>query len=292
MGKLYDRTVRVTLIRRPAGFIGSNAQFFDVIGNATEIEGERIRFEVSKHLAKEPNKATIKIHNLAAHTRSEIEKGDMAIRLHAGYEGNLRLLFYGDLRRASSARESTDIVTTMSVADGAQAFKHARMNKSYKPPTKLIRVLQDMAKSMDLELPRELVNRPELQQTISTGVSAQGATRDVMTSVLAEFGYGWSIQNGILQILRDEDLRPGEAFLVDADAGLVNNPERTIPEKQGGKAEVKFDVLLYPELQPGAKVRLASEFINLEMKLTDVTHTGDNDASDKMQTSCVGRPLT
>lgn len=291
MSRLYDRTVRVTLIRRPTGFIGSNPQFFDVIGNATEIEGMRIRFEVQKHLAKEPNKATIKIHNLAEHTRSEIEKGDMAIRLHAGYDGNLRLLFYGDLRRAFSAREGTDIVTTLSVNDGGQAFKHARMNKSYKPPTKLIRVLQDMAKSMDLDLPRELVNRPELHQAISTGVTAQGATRDVMTSVLAEFGYGWSIQNGILQILRDEDLRPGEAFLIDADAGLVNNPERTVPEKEGGKAEVKFDVLLYPELQPGSKARLASEFINLEMKLTDVTHNGDNDASDKMQTSCVGRPL-
>lgn len=291
MGRLYDRTIRVTLIRRPTGFVGSNPQFFDVIGNATELEGMRIRFEVQKHLAKEPNKAVIKVHNLADFTRSEIEKGEMAIRLHAGYEGNLRLVFYGDLRRAQSQREGTDIVTTMLVADGAQAFKHARMNKSYKPPTKLIRVLEDMAKSMDLVLPRELVTKPELQQTISTGVSAQGATRDVMTSVLAEFGYGWSIQNGILQILRDEDLRPGEAFLIDAEAGLVNTPERTIPEKEGGKAEVKFDVYLYPELQPGAKVKLASEFINLEMKLTDVTHNGDNDASDKMQTSCVGRPV-
>lgn len=292
MSRLYDRTVRVTLIRRPTGFIGSNPQFFDSIGNVTEMEEMRIRFEVTKHLAKEPNKAVIKVHNLAEHTRAEIEKGDMAIRLHAGYDGNLRLLFYGDLRRASSAREGTDIVTTMQVADGAQAFKHARMNKSYKPPTTLLRVLQDMAKSMDCELPKDLLSRAELKQAISTGVTAQGATRDVMTSVLGEFGYGWSIQNGILQVLRDEDLRAGEEFLINADdAGLVNNPERTVPEKEGGKAEVKFDVLLYPELMPGSKARLSSEFINLSVKLTDVSHVGDNDASDKMQTKCVGRPL-
>lgn len=292
MGKLYDRTVRVTVIKRPTGFIGGNPQFFDVIGNALEIERLRIRFEVTKHLAKEPNKAVIKIHNLSPHTRSELDAGDLAIRLHAGYDGNLRLLFYGDLRRSSSQREGkTDIVTTLQVADGAQAYKHARMNRSYKPPTTLLRVLQDAAKSMDLDLPPELLQSASLKQAVPDGITAHGATRDVLTNLLAPYGYGWSIQNGGLQVLRDEDLRPGEAFLIDSGAGLINNPERTVPEKQGGKSEVKFDSLLYPELVPGARAKLVSEFINLEMKITDVTHTGDNDASDKMTTSVVGRPM-
>lgn len=292
MGRIYDRTIRVTVIKRPTGFIGSNPQFFETIGNATEIEGMRIRFEVSKHLAKDPNKCTIKIHNLAANTRSELDVGSTAIRLHAGHDGNLRLLFVGDLRRSSTAREGTDIVTTLQVADGAAAYAHAHMSRSYKPPTTLLRVLQDAAKSMDLELPRDVLDRPELKQSVSGGVTAHGSTRDVLTSLLNPYGYGWSIQNGQLQMLRDGDLRAGELFVVDADSGLVDKPERTVPEKEGGKSEVKFNVLLYPELVPGSKVKLVSEFINLDVKLTDVTHTGDNDASDKMVTSVSGKPLS
>lgn len=292
MSRLYDRTIRVTLIRRPTGFIGSNPQFFDVIGNATEMEGMRITFEVQKHLAKEPNKATIKVFNLSQHTRAEIEKGGMAVKLHAGYEDNLRLLFTGDLRRGFSQREGpTDIVTTMQVADGAEAYKHARISRSYKPPTTILRVLQDLAKTLDLELPAELLASQDLKQAVTDGVTAHGPTRDVLTSFLAEHGYGWSIQNGQLQVLRDGDLRPGEVFLINQDNGLVDIPERTVPEKQGGKSEIKFNTLLYPELVPGASARLESEFINAEMKMTDVTHTGDNDASDKMQTSVSGRPL-
>lgn len=290
MARIFGRVARVTVAGRPTGFVASNPTFFERLGNAIEIDQPRIRFQVTKNLGKEPNKCTIKVHNLAETTRTELERGTLSVTLHAGYDNVYRLITTGDMRRCYSQREGTDIVTVMQVSDGARAFAHARVNRSYKPPIQVSRVLADCAKSMNLTLPPEIEQSAELRQALQDGISTRGPTREILTRLLAPYGYTWSVQNGKLQILRDEDLRPGEAILVDENTPIINTPERTYPDKPGGKSEVKFDVFLYPEINPGSRVRLRSEFISLDMKVTDVTHVGDTDNGD-MKTSVNGKPL-
>jgi hypothetical protein len=290
MPRLFNRVAKVSVVRRQTIQTGGEPQFFSREGDAIEITGLRIRFEVSKNLGKEPNKCVVKIHNLAETTRSDLERGIIQVTLHAGHDGVFRLIATGDLRRASSQREGTDIVTTLQVTDGFRAFAHARMSRSYKPPITVGRVLSDAAKSMGLQLPDEVLQSVQLNQKITDGISIHGPTRDTLTKLLAPFGYGWSIQNGKLQILRDEDLRPSELIVINQGAGLIGIPERTFPDKAGGKSEVKFDVLLYPEIIPGSKVKLESELIRMSLKVTDVSHSGDTHGGE-MKTSVSARPL-
>lgn len=294
MAQLIGRVARVVVVERPTGFVGNNPQFFERIGNALEIDKLRIRFEVSKGLGKEPNKTTIKISNLAEHTRTELERGKpLGVTLYAGYQNVYQLIAAGDLSRAFSIREGrTDIVTTLRVSDGLRAYQKGRMQRSYKPPIVALRVLEDAAKSLGLTLPPELEQSSELKQAIEGGISMHGQTRDVLTRLLAPYGYGWSIQDGRLLILKDDDLRPGEEFLVDAESGLVGIPERTYPEKAGGKSEVKFQTLLDPRIKSGSAVRLRSQLLNLSMKVTDVQHVGDTGSGGEMKTSVNGKPLT
>lgn len=294
--RLFDRRAKVTIVRQPSGFIGSNPQFFESLGNAIEIvggmTGNRIQFEVSKNLGKEPNKCTIKIYNLSRDTRSEVEKNPIRVTLEAGYDGVTRLLFVGDLRYAFSERSGADIVTTLDVRDGLRAYAHARMNHSYRPPIRVQQVLQDCARSLGLDLPPEIERSAELRQALSDGISLHGPTRDVLTRLLAPYGYGWSVQNGHLQIIRDEDTRSGQAFLInDEEGGLLGSPKKTIPEKPGSPSEISFDVQLYPELVPGGLAKLESEFLNATIKMLDVKATGDTDPTGDWKTSVKGRPL-
>lgn len=300
--RLFGRTAKVTIVRQPSGFIGSNPQFFESTGNAIEVVtdelstsapgGNRIQFEVSKNLGKEPNKCSIKIYNLSPDTRSELEKNPIRITLAAGYDGVTRLLFTGDLRYAISERVGPNIITTLDVRDGMRAYAHARMNHSYKPPIRALQVLQDCARSLGLELPPEVERSADLRAALSDGISLHGPTRDILTRLIAPYGFGWSVQNGHLQILRDEEVRSGQAFLVnDDEGGLLNSPKKTVPDKPGSPPEISFDVQLYPELVPGALAKVESEFLNATVKMLDVKASGDTDPQGDWKTSVKGRPL-
>lgn len=296
----FNRIVKVTAYRQSAGssFVGSNPQFFDRIGNALEISEDsskpstfRIKFDVTKNLGKEPNKCEIRIFNLSEHDRSDLEKLPLSITLAAGHDGIAKLLFIGDLRRAYAERDGTDIAMVLQVADGSRAFKHARMDRSYKPPIRVSRVLEDCAKSMGLKLPPEVEQSAELKQALATGISTHGPTRDVLSRLLAPYGYHWSIQNGRLLILRDDTVAPGDILLVNSTSGpLINEPKKTTPDKPGGKTEISFDSLLYAEMMPGRLVKLQSEFLDVNVKTTDIKHVGDTYGAE-FTTSVTSRPL-
>lgn len=293
MAKLFDRIWRVTAFLQPdkSTFIGANPQFFEKTGDAVEIVAQRVQFSVTKNLGKEPNKCVIKIANLSQHSRSEFEKLPVQVMLHAGYDGVARLMFVGDVTRSWSLREGTEIITTLIVHDGMRAFAHARMNRSYKPPTQVKRVLEDAAKSMGLKLPRDIEQSAALSQPITTGVSMTGPTRDLLTRLLSPYGYHWSVQNGKMQVIRDEDIAPGDEILIDGDTGgLIGFPEKTSPDKPKGKTEIKFQVLLHGDIAPGRRVKLRSEFFDTSVKVTDVTHQGDSHGQE-WTTSVTSRPL-
>lgn len=289
--RLFNRIAKVTVAKQPTGFIGSNPQFFEQIGNAIEVTTQRIAFEVSKNLGKEPNKCSIKMFNLSPDTRAEVEKDPLKVTLYAGYDGVARLLFTGDLRYAYSERNGPDIVTNLDVRDGLRAFANARMNRSYKPPITVRRVLEEAARSLGLDLPPEVEQSTELKQALADGISLHGPTRDVLTRLLAPYGYGWSTQNGRLQILRDGDTRADQAFLINEDNGLLGSPKKTTPTKPGERSEVTFDVQLYPELVPGGKAKLESEFLKVVMKMIEVKATGDTDPQGQWVSSVKGRPV-
>lgn len=301
MTRLFKHACRVTVARQPTGFIAENPQFFETFGNATEVEvglgddeeaekkGLRVEFTVKRTLTKEPNTCEITIYNLAPSTRADFEKKPATVTLHAGYDRVPRLLFTGDLRKAWSEKDGTLWKTYIRVGDGARAYAHARISRSYKPPIQVRKVLQDAANSMGLDLPPEIEQSVELKQSLSSGISLHGPTRDVLTRLLAPYGYGWSVQNGTLQIVRDGDTR-GEAFLINADTGLKNSPTRETSDKALERLELNMDVALFPELFPSGLIKLESDAFEGTFRMLEVTHTGDS-AGDEWNSKVKARAV-
>lgn len=284
--KLYARQAQVTVAGLRADSLSA-----DRTTNAVVISRLRIRFDVKKNLGKEPNKCVIKINGLSETTRSQLEVLPLRVILHAGYDGVLKLLFDGDMKRAFSDREgSCDVVTELHVGDGHRAYASANLTKSYKGTT-LRQIVTDCANSMSLPVPPDVRSSAAFAQTIQE-FSSDGPTREALTAALSRFGYSWSTQNRQLVILKDSQVRESQEILVNQATGLVNSPKYKGSEKAGAKTEITFDSLLYPEIVPGVKVRLESQLIRKSMKVTDATSKGDTHSSGPdWITSVTGVPL-
>lgn len=281
MARLFDWVYALTIIQRPTGFVGSNPRWFETVGNATVITELRMKFEIKRSLGKEPNTCKITINNLSEHTRAQIEKKPIGVTFAAGYrDSGPRLLFAGDLMRSSSELKGTDWETTLQVSDGGRAYAYSRTNKSYKPPISVAQVVGDVAATMGMHVPPEIEQSSELKQALAKGISMHGPSRDVLTRILAPFGYNWSIQNNGLRILKDGQLAAGQALKVDQSTGLIGSPQRSLPDKPKGKSEFTFETLLYPEMLPGMQVDVTSKQYSGVYRIKELEAIGDTHGDD------------
>lgn len=284
----YDRNVKVTVWRPPAGAAG-----FFAYTDAIEVHALRVRFDITRQLGKHPNKCDLLITNLSEESRAFFEQRPLHVKLDAGYDGEFRHLFSGDIRFGQSKVQTkqklawgtskqvgTDWETRLQLGDGDRAFKHARVSRTFKPGTSVRTALEEAAKTMGLGLPDSISSSPLLEEQFTQGITLQGPTRDELTNLLAPYGYRWSIQNGQLTILADEQVTPGEALVISQDTGMIGAPEYGAPKKKGGKPKLTVQTLLYPEVNPGGLIQVQSRFIKGNFKVERVNHTGDTHGPD------------
>lgn len=243
---------------------------------ALQIDDLRMTFSITKQLAKEPNDCEITVTNASQATRGLLTRKPVRAQLLAGYGDELRHLFLGDLRFASTKREPPERITTLLLGDGDRAYRHARVRKSYKRGTAVKTALTDCAAAMGLLLPTDAKISSELSEQFASGAVLAGAARDELTSLLAPYGYGWSIQDGRLQIVKDGDTSRDAERLISQATGLIGSPEWGAPDKSGKKPPtLTCTTLLYPEITPGGRIRLESDSESGIFRVERVVHTGD-----------------
>ena len=192
MAKLYGREARL-LITHPS--TGAN-NWFGHQGNQIEITGLRIQAEIKLSASKHPNSAEIKVTNLNKQSRAEFTKKPLIISLDAGYDGDLRHLFQGDLRYGHSRLQNPDWETTLQVADGDRAFRQAKINRSYAAKTPALTILKDLSNQMGLTLPTDLGSSgllADFQTQVQSGHVASGPAQVEMSRLLDRFQCYWSI---------------------------------------------------------------------------------------------------
>lgn len=267
MPTLFGRTAVVT--------VGVGA------GQALRITDLDVEFKVSKDLDPEPNTATVRIYNLSASSRKAIESVEETLRwrLEAGYGGETSVLFEGDIRKASSSREGPDIVTTIEGGDGERAYRGSRVNRSFGPGTSLRSVIERVGETMALGV-GNLAERAAtsgfegLGNVFSEGVVVSGPSARELTGLLAGSGLEWSVQDGTLQVLPRLRALAGTAVLLSARTGLVDSPS------VDSEGVVKATTLLVPDLFPGRRVRVESEFVRGTYRTTKAEYVGKTDGNE------------
>lgn len=281
MSLIFGRIAKVTAYRgragTPGGFVASNPSFFEQLPNGIEITKLRIKAQVDKSSDKEPNTCKITIHNCNEQTRTFLEQKPTIVRLEAGYDGVLRQLFIGDIRTCYTDFTTSTPETHIQLADGDRAWRFAQVNKTYRKGTPVAVVLKDAAASLGLSVDARVLASKELQAQFAAGRTLSGATRDELSALLGEFGYNWSIQDGRLVILKDNETLPGEALLISADSGpMIGSPSFCAPDKPKKPTLVKVKSKLYPQITPGCRIAIRSRTIHESaFRVEKVTHEID-----------------
>ncbi len=267
-----QRVARVTLYQPKAGaFFASPA----ADPNGFVVSELKTTFKIEKTIGGEPNTCELKIYNLAPSSRAFCEQKPLSVIIEAGYDVP-SFIFGGDARYAISKIDGPDWITTIYLGDGDRAYRFARVNRSYRAGTSVLQALKDAALSMGLLLEQNVEVSEDLQRQFATGVTLAGPARNELTRLLAPFGYTWSIQDGKMQILRDDEVRADEAIVISQQSGMIGSPDYGTPEKTGKPAtlHVKHRLKNFP---PGVQVAVESRDIKLGLFRVDkLTMTGDN----------------
>jgi hypothetical protein len=241
----------------------------------TEITGLDIAFEIEKDENPEPNPCHVEIYNLGPENRALLSKyKQVPVLLKAGYQGQVGVIFQGDMLRCYHVHENASWKTVLASGEGLLAIQTKRINKSYAKGTPIKTVIGDLARQMGLPLGSAIDSFKELRETLSKNFAASGNPMNDVCRVLMGKPFNVSVQNQSLQLRRKTESLQREAISLSADTGLIASPEI------GNKGELIVRSLLMADLSPGRKVHISSAGFNVFATIETVRFTGSTFGSD------------
>ena len=166
--------------------------------------------------------AEISVTNLAPTTRAALEKG-MPVILNAGYQGDVGLIFAGNIAEFSHDYGETDTVTKITAADAMDAWLAGQVNKTYKPGITAREVLDDLLVIFGVEV---ALAQLAVNKTYPRGRVCRGKLKDVLKEiVVSDCGSRLMIRNGQIIISPpDEGIATG--YHLTPETGLLKDTEK------------------------------------------------------------------
>jgi len=258
---------------------------FGVFQRETEIRDLRVTFEITKSKKKHPNSCTVSIYNMNEDSRALFQHKPTKLSISAGYDDAPRLLFTGSMTWSETVQKGVDIVTTAIIGDGARPFRGATVSRSFAPGTQVITAVLYVIKAMNMVAPENLANDPSLRSKFQAGDTVHGKCSAELSRLLEPYGYEWSIQDGRLQALRENEALVDETVISE---NILNTLEFGPPSettKKKKKPILNIPMVLNPELKIGQKVRVEGLRIKGRFKIDELTHSGDTHGQNWMTTA-------
>ncbi len=238
------------------------------------IEKLNVEFDITRTVEKEPSTLSAVVYNLSEDTRSKLESGDRQIlTLKAGYGEDLHNLFKGDLRIVRHARDGADIATTLSAGDGRRGALNW-VRKWFPKNTSIRTIFSFLMNAAEigtgnLEEGLDIEETNGLPDSIRAGMVVQGYALDELDQLANSRGIDFSVQDGEAQFLRIGDVKEGIPItVVEPSTGLIGSP--TI-DNEGVMA---CTMLLRPNVFPGARLDVKSEFVSGRFKVIRADYNG------------------
>jgi len=204
-----------------------------------------LNFNITKDVKRTPNSLELNIYNLSENHRQQIESADpLRVVVRAGYMTADSALFFGDVHVANSQRdrkrrrrirkkhqkdqavssfEGPDIVTRIEAQDGGRGYSSMEIQKSYAANTALITVLRDLIAAMGIG--EGNLATAGVPTTIYTeGTTVTGRAWRELDRLVRSAGLRWSVQDGALQLLRDQTPLRQTAIVLSPETGLIGSP--------------------------------------------------------------------
>lgn len=226
---------------------GSTGEAIRVIADGTS-ENLRVAFNVVKGITGSPNKIDVAIWGLSQKTRMAIRGNLTKIQIMAGYSSSassIALVASGGILAAIPERQGPDIVLKLTALDGFGGMVRGAYSRAFSGQTPVSAVVGDIAASM----PGVTVGLIDLDGNLfQKGQQFSGASADQLNSLGDQYGFSWSVQDGVFQAVGD-DRDTGRTFLFTSESNLIsavpllNGP---MAENVGVEVVAKFDARMKP----------------------------------------------
>jgi hypothetical protein len=253
---------------------------FSLQVDTLEIRELNVAFAIERTLRRRPGRAEIKIWNLSATHRHQLEQltpGHVFVEFRAGYVEQTSLLFRGELHEARSERSGADIVTTVRSRDGGGAHS-ARVSRSHRPGASFGAVVRGVISAMGIGegnlgdfLPTATMGGVGV---FANGATTSGSAADELDRLMSSADLEWSVQEGALQVLQRGRALQRTAIRLATETGMLESPSR---EKDG---KIKVRTLLIPDLVPGRLVQIESADIVGTYRVEQAAYRGEFDGGD------------
>lgn len=276
-------------------------------GDAYQIKDLHIEFNVKKDNSKEPNKGYLTIYNLSDEVVNYLDanqRESLAVLLHAGYNGDEKLIFSGTVEYVEDTFPEETRQTKLILGDGTLNLTTAQTSRSYRKGTPLNTVLNDLI--TDLKLPKGRVIDFG-SQTTQHAIAFTGSASQNLGNLAKNTASTFSVQDGAVYWTREGSRFSNVMFEISEEGGMVGTPTPKQPSTakkllkakakaaQGGKQrkskkekvhDIREDVgmtvttLLNGAILPESTVYLNTRYHKGFYKVAELTHRGSFEGGD------------
>lgn len=267
-------------------------------GEAYKITDLHMEFSVQKDNSKEPNKGHITVYNLPDEIVNYLDlnqRESLAVMLHAGYNGDEKLIFSGTVEWVEDTFPEETRQTKLILGDGTLNLTTALTTRSYRKGTSYNTVLNDLV--TDLKLPKGRVVDFG-NETLQHAMAFTGNASQNLDNLARNTGSTFSVQDGTVYWTRQGSRFASSIFEISEESGMIGTPtpkqpasSKTRKKKVTKKTttadkDVTEDVgwtvttLLNGAILPETTVYLKSKYKTGFFKVIELTHAGGYEQGD------------
>lgn len=228
-----------------------------------------IQFNIERGISSSQNTMLLEIYNLGEVLRNRIYQDpwtkftNNVVILEAGYN-NLSVIFTGYIQQASSVRQGSDIVTTISAFDGFLDLVNTQSSKTMAAGALNKDVIQTLIgdfKNLNLGAIGDFAGE------FKRPVVLNGNTYVILKQYTNNACY---VDLGKVYALQDNEVIGGDIPVIDSSTGLLQTPQRS-------DAYLNILTIFEPEISLSQVIQLSSEVLPLydgQYKVIGITHSG------------------
>ena len=225
----------------------------DKTGAGLELDGLKAIFKCSKNENQAPNKAEIRIYNLAQETVNQIQDEFTQTTLQAGYKNSFGVIFDGQIKQTREGKEhGTDSFLDIAAGDGIENYNYAIINQTLASGAKQSDQIQASYQSLK-NIGLGFITQDE-SNPLPRGKVMFGQVRNYLRNSAKNINATWSIQDRQLQVIKKTEALPEAPIILNSKSGLIGTAERTI-------LGLKGQCLINPNIKIGSRLKIDEEHI-------------------------------
>lgn len=220
------------------------------------IRNLRVRFELTKTLLGYPNRGKIEIYNLSRENQARISKKYSKVTFVGGYEDNTKQVFQAQLINFYKSNIPPSRTFILILGSGQLSWQDSVFSRTYREGVAPATIIKEVVDSFEGVIPGNIETDPSWSPKLS-GLTLTGSSKRLMDQLAKDYNFDWAETDGQIDVIpRGVALTDRPVHLITPFTGLIGSPVLT-------ELGADFRTLLNPEMLPGRKLELRSEFAEL-----------------------------